>query len=106
MEKIQRLIRLGLGKLRGWCSKAAKGLWKFCPWIVEEIWQFPDFLEKAVLKRNKSACWMNIATLLTGFAAFEVYRSLSFDEAEYQGETRLYYFSVAAPVIIWSVIAW
>lgn len=106
MEKIQRLIRLGLGKLRGWCSKTAKGLWKFCPWIVEEIWQFPDFLEKAVLKRNKSACWMNIATLLTGFAAFEVYRSLSFDEAEYQGETLLYYFSVAAPVIIWSVIAW
>ena len=49
---------------------------------------------------------MNIATLRTGFAAFEVYRSLSFDEAEYQGETLLYYFSVAAPVIIWSVIAW
>ncbi|MDE7353181.1 MAG: hypothetical protein K2O06_09035 [Acetatifactor sp.] len=106
MKKIQRLIRLGLGKLRGWCSKAAKGLWKFCPWVVEEIWKFPGFLEKAMLKRNKSACWMNIATLLTGFAAFEVYRSLSFDEAEYQGETLLYYFSVAAPVIIWSVIAW
>ena len=55
MEKIQRLIRLGLGKLRGWCSKAAKGLWKFCPWIVEEISKFHGFLEKAMMKMNKNA---------------------------------------------------
>ncbi|MBD5493548.1 MAG: hypothetical protein HDR12_03970 [Lachnospiraceae bacterium] len=61
---------------------------------------------KAMLKRSKSACWLNIATLFTGFAAFEVYRSLSFADAEYQGEKLLYYFSKIAPFIIWSVVAW
>ncbi len=62
------------------------------------------FLGKALLRRGKSASWFNIASLLTGFAAFEVYRSLSLADAEYQGEMFLYYFSKVAPVIIWSVI--
>ena len=44
------------------------------------------FLEKAMLKRSDSASWFNIATLFTGFAAFEVYRSLSLADAEYQGK--------------------
>ena len=44
--------------------------------------------------------------MLTGFAAFEVYRSLSFSDAEYQGELFLYIFAKSAPYIIWGVIIW
>lgn len=102
MKKIQKLMRQSARTVQ----KCFSGIYQVWLSVFGKNGKFFTFLKSGMEKRRVSACWMNIATLLAGLAAFEVYRSLSLADARYEGKLLLHYFSIAAPIIIWLVIAW
>lgn len=103
MKKIQKTVKRGKSFIY-WARKTARKIPVFIKTVM--LIKVAVFIETAMMKRNRSACWMNIATLLAGLAAFEVYRSLSLADARYEGKTMLYHFANCAPLVICLVIVW